>query len=221
MPLTPRLTFEQQLAEMVARVHWIGETVTEEWALAMQALVQNDAAAAERVIPLDNEVDQRRDHLEKDCLLLFTRQQPVASDLRAVAGTLKIADDLERIGDHAVNLSKRVHEAITQEVSLADPRVIAYGERVLDVFRLARKSLEENDRAAAEAITRQEDSLHAEAADLEMTLMQESSVPGAEVASLMGRLLAVHSFERAAAHSINIAERAIFEITGHRPHRGV
>ena len=221
MPSTQRPTFEEQLNTMTAHVRRLGETVIQELDMALKALAEGDPVLAQRAIALDDEADRGRYFLEQDCLRLLTRQQPVASDLRAITGTLKLADDLERIGDHAVNLSKRVGEAAAQGVTLADGRVIAYGERGLALCRSALRALAENDRATAEGVLRQQSALHEEATDLETTLMREASAPGADVASLMGRLLAIHSFERAAAHAVNVAERTIFEITGRRPRRGV
>lgn len=79
---------------------------------ATHALERRDGALAARVIAGDDEIDDTRRRVEAACIELIWKQQPVASELRAIAGALQIVTDLERIGDYAVDISKNAIKLI-------------------------------------------------------------------------------------------------------------
>ncbi len=88
---------------------------------AIKALKKQDALLAMEVIQRDDEIDEMELMIEKECLLLIVRQQPMAADLRDIASVLKIITDLERIGDHCTDISeytiKLANEKICKAVS--------------------------------------------------------------------------------------------------------
>lgn len=84
----------------------MGAEVENQIRLAVEALVECDAAQARRVIERDHVVDQMEIRIEEEAIHLLATQQPVAGDLRLLVASLKINTDLERIGDHAVNIAE-------------------------------------------------------------------------------------------------------------------
>ena len=74
---------------------------------AVKALHKRDAELAQHVIDGDNEIDDAEVEVEEECLKTLALHQPVASDLRYIVAVLKITNDLERIGDLAVNIAKK------------------------------------------------------------------------------------------------------------------
>jgi phosphate transport system protein len=76
----------------------------------MQALVERDEARADAVIRMDDEVDQLQKEIDAQCSRMLALQQPMATDLRFLVATMKIATDLERMGDSAVNVAQAVAE---------------------------------------------------------------------------------------------------------------
>ena len=80
---------------------------------AVEALRTRDAELARLTMQGDKEIDQKERVIESACLKLLLEQQPVARDLREVSAALKMVTDLERIGDHAVNISEWVEFSIT------------------------------------------------------------------------------------------------------------
>jgi len=76
--------------------------------VAVEALLERDAARAQQVIDGDRVIDSMEVELEEQCLNLLALQQPMARDLRTLVSALKIATDLERVGDHAVNIANRI-----------------------------------------------------------------------------------------------------------------
>ena len=75
---------------------------------AMTALLDDDAELAKKVMKADDEIDDMIVDVEDKCILLIAKQQPIAHDLRVIATGFKISTDIERIGDHAVNIAEWV-----------------------------------------------------------------------------------------------------------------
>src|SRR3974390_3403556 len=100
--------FDHDLQELSRMSAEMGGMAEKQVADAVDALPRGDAALGQRVPPADASIDTLQRELEEKAVLTIARRQPVASDLREVVGTLRIAGDLERIGDLAKNIAKRV-----------------------------------------------------------------------------------------------------------------
>jgi phosphate transport system protein len=95
----------QALARMVAEMGGLAE---KQIADAVDALAQRDAKLAQQVIAADAAVDALQREIEEKAILTIARRQPMAIDLREIVGALRVSNDLERIGDLAKNIAKRV-----------------------------------------------------------------------------------------------------------------
>src|SRR5450432_982651 len=93
------------LARMIADM---GGMVEKQSSEAIEALNRRDAVLAQQVISNDIKVDALQHEIEELAILTIARRQPMAIDLREIIGTLRISNDLERIGDFAKNIAKRV-----------------------------------------------------------------------------------------------------------------
>lgn len=98
--------FAELLEHLRRQLITMGAEVEDQIRLAVEALVTADAAKARGVIERDHVVDQMEIKNEEDAIHLLATQQPVAGDLRFLVAALKINSDLERIGDHAVNIAE-------------------------------------------------------------------------------------------------------------------
>ena len=105
-----RKHFDEQLEEMNRELTAMGELCRRAIALSCEALTSGDKVLAERVVGMDPDIDQKERLIESMCLKILLQQQPVARDLRQISAALKMITDLERIGDHAVNIAKYVLE---------------------------------------------------------------------------------------------------------------
>jgi phosphate transport system protein len=99
---------ERQIEQLKQRILFVGSVVERAIANAISALINRDEALARRVIAEDDEVDRLEVDVEEECLKILALYQPVAVDLRFVVAALKINNDLERMGDLAKNIAKRV-----------------------------------------------------------------------------------------------------------------
>ncbi len=99
---------QRQIEVLKQKILYVGTLVEEAIAKAITALINRDAALAQKVINADNDIDRMEVDVEEECLKIFALYQPVAADLRFVVAVLKINNDLERMGDLAQNIAKRV-----------------------------------------------------------------------------------------------------------------
>lgn len=184
---------------------------------ATAALLSADLPAAESVIRGDEAVDRLYHHIEARALDLLARQQPVASDLRALVASLRMVSDLERTGDYAVHIAKvarRRHPATAvpsevqttvAEMGAAAARIVAKAGRVIasrDVAMAA--ELEADDEVM--------DELHRR---LFVTLLDERWTYDMEAAidvTLTGRY-----YERLADHAVSVARQVGYLVTGEQP----
>ncbi|HUM00889.1 MAG TPA: PhoU domain-containing protein, partial [Thermoanaerobaculia bacterium] len=98
--------FSELIENLRRQLIGMGAEVENQIRLAIEALVEADATKARRVIENDRNIDELEVRNEEDSIHLLATQQPVATDLRLIVAGLKINSDLERIGDHAVNIAE-------------------------------------------------------------------------------------------------------------------
>jgi phosphate transport system protein len=149
--------FERELESLKTSLIKMGSVVEENLALAIQALMQDDVDLAKKVVEGDERVNSLEIEIDNAIIDLLALQQPVASDLRLIIAAQKINNDLERIGDHAVNVAESVVDIVRtpqKEPLLEIPKMaeIAKGmlRNALDSFilldpKLARDVLERDD----------------------------------------------------------------------------
>src|SRR5258707_2647034 len=101
--------FDSDLQDLTRKVSEMGGLAEREIADSIQALTRRDLDLAMRVIAADPTVDAMQHEIEEKAILTIARRQPMAIDLREIVGALRVANDLERIGDLAKNISKRVN----------------------------------------------------------------------------------------------------------------
>jgi phosphate transport system protein len=100
--------FDTDLQQLAGKIAEMGRLDGEQIADAITALVKRDTARAERVIATDERVDELQREIEEKAVATIARRQPMAVDLREIVGALRISNDLERVGDLAENIAKRV-----------------------------------------------------------------------------------------------------------------
>ena len=156
-----RTAYHQALENSRLDVVRLGALVSDAIRTATQALERRDVVLAGRVVAGDDEVDDMRRHVEATCIELIWKQQPVAGDLRAIAGMLQIVTDLERIGDYAVDIGKnaiKLADVAVRPASVEIGRIasLAY-EMVIDVMRAYSKG----DSQLADAVIEHDDEVDA------------------------------------------------------------
>jgi phosphate transport system protein len=124
---------------------------------ATHALERRDGSLAARVIASDDEIDDTRRRVEAACIELIWKQQPVASELRAIAGALQIVTDLERIGDYAVDISKNAIKLIDVPVRPASVEIGQIAAVAQTMLADAMRAYREGDTAVADSVIERDD----------------------------------------------------------------
>lgn len=101
-----RSRFNEQLSLLNQKLIMMGQLIEHNIQEAIDALVNGDSEKAKQIMASDNEVDTMQREIENICTRLLIQQQPVAKDLRAITAALKMVTDMERIGDHAADISE-------------------------------------------------------------------------------------------------------------------
>jgi phosphate transport system protein len=190
---------------------------------AVDAIQQRDAEMARRVLNTDAEIDEMEVQVEEECLRILALHKPVAFDLRFVIAVLKINNELERIGDLAVNIAERAFYLCSQPPLAVPLDFSQMAERVQSMLRRALNALVNLDTKLAVQITKEDDlvdKIHREM----YTFVQEGIRADLEKLGSYIHLLSVSKhLERIADLATNISEEVIYMIDGkivrHRLHQ--
>lgn len=202
-----------RIEDLHASVRTMSEVAREQLSLALVAFQHADAELARTVVDADEELDALHREVERDCIELVAKHHPVATDLRFVVATFKVASDLERVGDLAVNVAER---------AAADYWAPTVGEDLADVATLAAALVEDavhayldRDADAARAVAARDDELDDACEDRADALLRELiERPAAEtpMQRVSAYLLTVRDLERVGDHGENVAGRTVYAV---------
>jgi phosphate transport system protein len=206
--------YERELQDLGDKILFLGGTVEEMIARAMQSLVERDSDLARRVIESDRTVDSGELEIDHMSLNLLALRQPAASDLRFITTALKIVTDLERIGDLAVNIAERALE-LNQEPPLKPYIDIPHMAReVSDMVHRALDAFVKRDAAEARSVLQADDAVD----KLNVQLFRELLTYMIEEPKNITRALRItfiaKYLERVGDHATNIAQMVIFMSEG-------
>ncbi len=221
------LHLERQIDKLKKMILSLGAQVEEAVGSAIQAIHDRDPNLADRVIDNDTQIDGHEVELEEECLHTLALHQPVAFDLRYVVANLKINNELERIGDLAVNIAE-------QAISLAgEARVESIPFDLQGMTQRVRKMLKESldalvniDPDLAEAVRGEDDHVDAIHRDMYQAVERAIRDDVGHVEQFIHFLSVSRNLERIADHCVNIAEDVIYMAKGDirrhsRPHPAV
>ncbi len=181
---------------------------------SVKSIKQRNEELARKVIDGDEEIDQMEVDVEEECLKLLALYQPVAVDLRFIVTSLKINNDLERIGDLAVNIAERA-------VFLAkQPRIDVpfdfdgMAEKVQIMVRLSLDALVNMDCDLADRVRRADDEVDAINRQMYDQVKQSIREHPEWIESLIHMLMVSRHLERVGDHACNIAEDVIYMVKG-------
>lgn len=150
--MAPRKYFLSQLDKMYQDVLRMGALVEEALKKSVTALASHDYDLAERVIEDDRAIDEMQVQIEDHCTELLATQQPVASDLREILTTIRIVDDLERMGDHARHLARAVGDISDETFATVLPSIEEMAERGISMMHDALTAFVDQDAEQAVAV---------------------------------------------------------------------
>ena len=211
--VTSRKYYEMELQKLNASLLEMGEMIRMAIGGAVTALLEFDHDKAREIIAYDEQIDRQNREIEQQCYALLLSQQPVAGDLRMVSAALKMTTDMERIGDHAADISEiELMLENLPTLSCAPIRQMATETSVMLIKSL--EAFAQRDEEKANWVIDRDDVVD----DLFDTVKSElieairQNADNGEAATDL--LMAAKYFERIGDHATNIAQWAIFSITG-------
>src|SRR5690606_35279704 len=202
--------FHEELGNVKARLLTMSGEAEAALALAVEALLERDPDQAARAIASDRVIDGPELALERPCSAPLALQQPMARDLRMITSALKIANDLERVGDHAVNIAESAERLARARPITPEPELLLMARQARQMLADAIEAFIRGDSAAGREICRRDDeidSLHRSMFRILLTHMMEDPH---NIGSGMELFLVSRNLERVADLATNIAEDVVF-----------
>lgn len=206
--------FTERLDKVKQDILKMGTLVEESIRKSMRALVEKDIPLAEQVIQEDEAVNEMELSIQDDCVAIIATEQPVASDLRSIVTDIKVATQLERMGDHARHVARTTLELSDQK----------YMKKLIDLPRMAdivatmlhdvlTAYIKQDADEASEIAERDDqiDDLHDQVLREVMTYMMQDP---ANIAQAISLLFVARFLERLGDHVTNIAEWICYNVEG-------
>ncbi len=213
--MVTRIEFQKEMTLLHQSIIRMGATVENSINEAIAALVDMNAEQAQAVIAQDDVIDEMEREIDRHCVEIIARQQPVASDLRDVTSTLKLITDLERIADHASDISERILELCKHTERVAVPYdIVTIAHMARNMLHGALDSYVARNESQAESIIVMDDKVDDLYKRLKAYLVHLMSVDSANVDQLVEMLLICKYVERIADHAQNVAEWVLYYIKG-------
>jgi phosphate transport system protein len=209
-----RSRYDEQLSILNNVLIEMGAMIEDAVSRAVKALEERDVEAAKEIIRSDWKIDEKEREIESLCLKLILIEQPVASDLRQVSAALKMITDMERVGDHAADISELCVYLAKGEPLMKWTHMQAMAATATGMLTEAIDAYVKRDQALAQAVIARDDLVDdlfdAVRGDL-VRLIGEDANNGEQAFDL---LQIAKYLERVGDHAVNIAEWVIFSITG-------
>ncbi|MDO9694175.1 MAG: phosphate signaling complex protein PhoU [Candidatus Latescibacteria bacterium] len=192
----------------------LSATVEEAVWLAVRAVQEHDTALARSVIAGDRDVDEREVRIEEECLKILALHQPVAGDLRFLVTVLKITNDLERIGDLAVNIAERAIHLANREEAPTTFDFVGMATRTQEMLHTALDALVNTDPLRARDVCAMDDEVDAANRGMYGQVQAGIREHPRHTDFYLQQLSISRHLERIADHATNIAEDVIYMSEG-------
>ena len=209
-----RNRFDRQLVTLNDEMIEMGSMIEKAIQQAITALITQDVAKAQEIIDYDEDIDHQEKTIENLCLKLLLQQQPVARDLRVISSALKMITDIERIGDHASDISEMA-------ILMADKPYIKKLEHIQEMAKEASlmlvgsiEAFVNKDLKKAHEIIGQDDVVDDLFEQIKTELIEMIHRDPDVGNQAMDLLMVAKYLERIGDHACNIADWVIFSITG-------
>ncbi len=206
--------FHEDLSQVKVRLLTMSGEAEAALELAVEALLERDVAKAHAVISGDRSIDALEVEIERQCVDLLALQQPMARDLRMLTSALKIANDLERVGDHAVNIAQSAERLSHTRPITPEPEIVQMARLARGMLSDALEAFIRGDAGAGREVCRRDDkvdALHRSVFRILLTHMMEDPHV---ISAGMELFLVSRNLERVADLATNIGEDVVFLVEG-------
>jgi phosphate transport system protein len=212
-PGNPR-RFHQDLELLQARLLEMSGHAEDMVRMAVEAYTEQSPEKAQAVVDRDHRVDELELRIDQDVHELLATQQPMASDLRLLTMSMQIANDLERVGDHAVNIARAVQVMVGMPPFGRTPEVVEMGEMAAEMLSDALRAFVHRDVPLAREICIRDDRVDHLYTSMFRILLTHMMEDPRRIGPSMSLLLISKNLERIADLATNISEDVVFVVEG-------
>lgn len=209
-----RYEFEKELNRLHKDIIKMGAFIEESISDMIEALKTQNVELAEHVIKKDDLIDEMERKIERECLIIVARQQPIATDLRDIASILKIVTDLERIADHCEDICEYVIKLAKIEPLKKLDHIPAMAEAVNQMISDTIDAYVRKDLELAKEIIKRDDVIDQHFYDLVDELVDIMEKDSSKARACTNYMFISKYLERMADHATNIAEWIVYFVTG-------
>lgn len=213
-PRHTNIQFETELLDLRTELVKMGALVQEQIAAASEALMNRDTAKAAQTVARDVEVNQMDVAIDERCIRQLALYQPTAGDLRFITTALKITGDLERMGDNAANICRRIVDLNRIAETVPYGGIPKLTELVQSLVRDSLEAFLKSDADRAEAAMARDDEAHALSDEIGGEVLSYMVAHPRSTTHGTGILFVIKSLERISDHAANIAEMVVFMVKG-------
>jgi phosphate transport system protein len=207
-------SYDEELGSLKKLVSLMGGLAEEQLAHAITAVTKNDTKLADEVIAGDGRIDQLERQIEEKAILTIAKRQPMALDLRQIVVTIRIAADLERIGDLAKNTAKRTHaitEAMPRKLVMSLKRI---GDLAQEQLKAVLDAYSRADPEKAMQVWRSDEDIDALYNSIFRELLTYMMEDPRNIGPCTHLLFGAKNMERVGDHTTNVAENIYFLVHG-------
>lgn len=207
--------FDNELKSLTSRISEMGGKVERMVADSIQALVRMDVIAARQIIVADKEIDNLQREIDEAAVLTIAKRQPMAQDLRVIISCIRISNDLERVGDMAKNIARRVIDIEGQLIKSQLVKGIEYlSELSLSQLKDVLDGFAERDIDIANAVWQRDEQVDEYYTSLFRELLTYMMEDPRNITFCTHLLFCAKNVERIGDHATNIAETIVYLVSG-------
>lgn len=214
--MSPRVLFEQELELLKNKVAEMGERAEISYDKLLYAINAYDVNVLQQLLDVDRVMLDMQRSIEAKCLLILTKQQPVARDLRTVSASLKVVTDIERIGDHVTDIAELFLRSKRKIDVENDEKIIGcMMEEAKEMLHASVESFVNGDTQAAKMVIDRDDVIDDYFNSVKQDMMDIIKMQQPDADKIVDLLMVAKYLEKIGDHAVNIGEWAIFQETGY------
>jgi phosphate transport system protein len=206
--------FHQEMGQLKRTILEMAALTEAAMERAVKAFVERDMELAQQVIDGDREINLLEVEVDRYCLRLLALDQPMARDLRFIVGSMRIAVDLERIADQAVNVAQRAQFLSKRPPLPPNPSIDELAQTALDMLTMVISSFVGQNADMAVDVCRMDDTADELNYKILKQLLAYMTTESPAIERSVQTIIVARCFERAADQATNIAESVIFIVKG-------
>jgi phosphate transport system protein len=202
--------FDEELTALKTKIAQMGGLAEEQLARAIDALTMHDVEAADEIIATDDKIDALELEIEERAILTIAKRQPMALDLREIMVSIRIASDLERIGDLAKNIAKRTHAIEEEHPRRIMTGLVRMGRLALGQLKDVLDAYAQRDEMKALEVWRSDEEIDALYNSIFRELLTYMMEDPRNIGVCTHLLFGAKNIERIGDHATNIAENIYY-----------